>query len=203
RFPGTVRLQNFSDAEIEQLWNTLISHKDIRWLDVPVDDGVAMRVTDRGAGFAEKLQSLSNQQIVRIAILIDRHAFDVLHDKIRQSIFGHAAVEQARDVRVIEAGQDLSFVAEMAQHRIGVHAPLDQLDRDTLLILLIRALGQINRAHPATAEFAQDAVWPDQLASCYSCASLLCGIIREEKTALIDKAARLCVRTKQRFYLAM
>ena len=50
---------------------------------------------------------------------------------------------------MVEAGQNLSLVAKMAQHRIAVHAALDQLDRDLLFVLLIGALGQIDRTHPA------------------------------------------------------
>ena len=62
---------------------------------------------------------------------------------------------------MIEAGEDLPFIPKMAQHRIRVHAALDDLDRDLLFVLLVGTLGQINRTHSAAAKLTNHAVWPD------------------------------------------
>ncbi len=78
--------------------------------------------------------------------------FDVLHDEIRQAVLGRVAVQQARDVRVIEAREDLPLVAEAAQHGLRIHAALDELDRDLLLVLPVGAPGEIDRAHAAAAD---------------------------------------------------
>ena len=94
-------------------------------------------------------------------ILVNRETCDVLHDEVGQSIVRCSSIEQARDVRVVEAGQDLSLVAKMTEHRVGVHAAFDQLDCDLLLVLLIRALGQIDRAHSAAADFANNSIRAD------------------------------------------
>ena len=42
------------------------------------------------------------------------------------------AIEQARDVRMIQARQHLPLHAEAAQDSGGIHAALDQLDGDLL-----------------------------------------------------------------------
>ena len=39
---------------------------------------------------------------LRVAVLVERPPFDPLHDEVRQPVGGRAAVEQARDVRVVE-----------------------------------------------------------------------------------------------------
>ena len=94
-------------------------------------------------------------------ILVNRKTLDVLHHEVGQSILRGPAIEQARDVRMIKPGQNLSFNAEVPQHRVGVHPRFDQLDRNLLLVLLVGALGQVHRPHPAAADFAKHAVWPD------------------------------------------
>jgi hypothetical protein len=62
---------------------------------------------------------------------------------------------------MIEAGQNLALVPELPQQGLGVHAPLDELDRDALLVLLVGALRQVDRAHPASAHLANQDVGAD------------------------------------------
>ena len=51
-----------------------------------------------------------------------------------------AAVEQARDVRMVEAREDLPLVAQLA-HRVAGRDAADDLDRDLLVELVVGALG--------------------------------------------------------------
>ena len=88
-------------------------------------------------------------------------AFDVLHDEIRQAVVGRVAVQQVRDVRVIEARKDLPLVAEAAQHGLRIHAALDELDRDLFLVLPVGAPGEIDGAHAAAADALRDFVVAD------------------------------------------
>ena len=46
----------------------------------------------------------------------------------------------------------------MAQHRVGIHAALDQLDGNTLFVLLISTFRQINCAYTAAPDLANNAV---------------------------------------------
>ena len=129
-----------------------------------MDDGTAVRVGDRGAHLAKELQPPGDVERVLVAILVDRQPLDVLHDEVRQAVLGRAAVEQPRDVRVIEASEDLALVAEAAQHRLRIHAALDELDRDLFLVLAVGAPREIDRAHSAAADALQDFPVADGLA---------------------------------------
>jgi hypothetical protein len=88
----------------------------------------------------------------------------VLHDKIREAIFGFPPVEEPGDVWVLERGQYLPLVLEAPQHRLSVHAPFNQLDRHLHLELLVRPLSEVNLAHPAGAEALEQFVAPDRSA---------------------------------------
>src|SRR5690606_17035046 len=57
--------------------------------------------------------------------------------------------------------EDLPLVTEAAQHLVRVHAAFDDLERDAPVELLVRALGQVDRAHAAAADLVHDAVGPD------------------------------------------
>ena len=78
----------------------------------------------------KELESFGDVQLMRVAVVVQRLPFDKLHDEVRQAVVSGAAVEQAGDVWMIERGEDLSLFAEAAQDEVGVHAALDQLDRD-------------------------------------------------------------------------
>ena len=78
-------------------------------------------------------------RLMRIAVAIERLAFDVLHDEVRQAVIGGAAVEQACDVWMIEGSEYLSFLAKAAQDKVGIHAALDQLYRDAHLEFIVDA----------------------------------------------------------------
>ena len=54
---------------------------------------MAVRINHRCANLAEKFQSFTKGETLRIAILVDRNAFDIFHHEIRQPVFGRAAVE--------------------------------------------------------------------------------------------------------------
>ena len=158
------RLEQPGDPEIQQLRHAIRADQDVRGLDVAVDDGAAMRIGDGRAHLAKELQPFGDVECLLVAIVVDRQPLDVLHDEVRQAVLGRVAVEQARDVRVIEAGEDLPLVAEAAQHGLRVHAALDELDGDLLLVLAVGAPREIDRAHPAAADPLQDLPVADDLA---------------------------------------
>jgi hypothetical protein len=69
-----------------------------------------------------------------------------------------------RDVRVVERGEDLPLVAEALEDELGVHAALDELDGDALVVLVVGADGQVDRPHAAAPYFAHHAVSADAAA---------------------------------------
>src|SRR5215213_209067 len=60
-----------------------------------------------------------------------------------------------------EVGEYLHLVTKALADRVAAEARLDQLDRNLLVIVLVVALGQIDCAHAAATELAQDPVWAD------------------------------------------
>ena len=117
-----------------------------------------MRVMDGGANSLKEFQSVFGVERVQIAIVIDRQALDVLHHQVRSIVFRRAAIEQTRDVGMIKGRENLPLVAKAAHDKIRVHAAANQLDGDLLSILIIIAFAEINRAHAAASEFANDFV---------------------------------------------
>ncbi len=73
------------------------------------------------------------------------------------------AVEQARDVRVLECREDLPLHAQAALNLRREQPAAHDLQRDALLILLIGALREVHVAHAAGAELAHDAIAAEHL----------------------------------------
>ena len=81
---------------------------------------------------------------------VDRPPVDVLHDEVGLAVLGGAAVEQPRDVRVIERRRGSAARRGSGGAPASVSMPaLDQLDRDALLELVVGAHGHVHRAHAA------------------------------------------------------
>ena len=92
---------------------------------------------------------------MRVAVAVDRLAVDELHGEVRQPRVGDPAVDQPRDARMLEPREDAPLLDEPPQH--ARRAVLDQLDRDALLELSVRALAEEHASHPAAPDLAHDA----------------------------------------------
>ena len=77
-----------------------------------MNNPVLMCMVNGRANCLEQPQAVRDRQPVMITIARDRLAIDVLHHEIRIPVFGIAAVEQPRDVGMIEVRQDLTFATE-------------------------------------------------------------------------------------------
>src|SRR5438128_2121297 len=128
-----------------------------------MDDQVLMRVLNRRANRAKELKPFSSIELVCIRILNNWLARDILHDEVRQVGFGSPAVEQSRDVWMIQVRKYLTFVAKTLDDEIRVHAALDELDGYAFGEVLVIALSQIDGAHAAASNLANNFVEPDAL----------------------------------------
>ncbi len=167
-----------------------------------MNDQILMRIGDRRADLAEELQALGRGQRIRIAIGVDRFALHVLHDEVGQSVVGRAAIDQARDVRMIELRQDLSFIAKPAEDVFGIESSPNELDRDFLAIFVVRSRRQINRAQTAPANFADDLVSAELPANQRLLHIVWKQVARDRASRLLDEAAGLFVRLEEGFYFA-
>ena len=75
--------------------------------------------------------------------------------------FGHAAVDQARDIRMIERGQHAPLAQEQALFEFGKQSAPQDFHRDLLLEIAADALAEKHRGHAALAEQPHDAEHAD------------------------------------------
>ena len=92
-------VQQLRDAEVEQLRRAVGRDKNVRGLEVAMDDQILVRVLDGGAEIDEELQPLAQVELPLVAVLIERLAFDVLHYQVRLAVLRLARIDQSRDVR--------------------------------------------------------------------------------------------------------
>ena len=93
----------------------------------------------------------------------DRHAFDVFHHEILAAIVRGTRVQEPRDIRMIESGQDLAFGMETPQHVLGVDPRVEQFDRDFFLEVAVGARREIDGAHSAAPDLARHGISSDPL----------------------------------------
>ena len=155
----TRRRLQLRDPEVEELGLPISGDENVGRLEVPVNHEVLVRVLHRGADSAEQPQALRNRQRLSIAVLGDRSAIDVLHDEERSAIRQRARIQQSRDVRVLERGEDLLFQLEPLQRGLAGDFVPQHLDRDGLARRL--AFRQVDLAHSAHADAPDDLKPPD------------------------------------------
>src|SRR5258705_7845730 len=103
-----------------------------------MDYAFLMGVFDCFANAAKQTQSFTNVKTLCVAISIKRCALDVLHHEIGLADIGCSTVDQAGNIRMVECGEYLSFVAKAEQYMISVHTPSDQFDGNLLTEHIVR-----------------------------------------------------------------
>ncbi len=79
-----------------------------------MDNHAAVRIVDGRTRIQKNFEAVAHGQRSRFAVLQQRLAFDELHDEVGQPGSGGAAVDQARDIGMFQAGQNLTLVTEAA-----------------------------------------------------------------------------------------
>ncbi len=162
---GRAGVQDFGDAEVEQLRRAVLGHQDVVRFQVTMDDKIAMGVLDRCTDGHEEPQPRMDRQSSIVAVVVQGLALDVLHDQIGQAVLGRAAVEQPGDVRVLQVGEDLPLAAQ-ATRSGGIQGALThQLDGNLFVELLVGALGEKDRAHAAVPDRPEQAIGTEVLAA--------------------------------------
>ena len=150
--------QHLRDAEVEQLQRAVGGDEDVLRLQIAMDHEVPVRRLHRQSQDLKQLEPFGQRQALLVAVPADRRALHEFHDEERQTFVGRAAVQQPRDVRVVEAGQRLAFVTKAEQDFVGVEAPSHHLERHDLVEGTVGALRKVDGSHPAVADFADDAI---------------------------------------------
>jgi hypothetical protein len=89
---------------------------------------------------------------VRVAPYGERHTLDQLHGEKRPAVVRRAAVQEAGDVGMLEAGEDLPFLQEPAEHVVRVDAALQNLDGDGAFELPVGAVREVDAAHASATD---------------------------------------------------
>jgi len=66
-----------------------------------VNDPFLVGVLYALANMHEQLEAIGSAEAVTVTVFGDRYALDVLHDKVRSTLFGGSGVEDARDVGMV------------------------------------------------------------------------------------------------------
>ena len=153
--------QQLGDAEVEQLHHrrvAVVRDENVAGLQVTVHDKALVRVLHRIANLQKKGKSFTNRQRASVAIRGERLALDVLHHEVRLSILRDPAVQERRDVRMRQVGENLSFAPEASLRRIARGLCAEQFDGDAFAILVISTRCFVHRAHASHTDEALDIV---------------------------------------------
>ncbi|HEY0178894.1 MAG TPA: hypothetical protein VGC30_04575 [Dokdonella sp.] len=149
------RVEQLRDAEVEQLHGAGGVDEDVGRLQVAVDDQVAVRIGDGLADLSEQRESFGERRAPFVAVVAQRTSFDEFHHRVRTALRRRAAVEQARDARMVEPREDVALGMEAAALAVGLAA--QQLQRDAMLERAVGALRRVHLAHAAAADQRADA----------------------------------------------
>src|SRR6202022_2592157 len=107
---------------------------------------------NRGTYVEKNLKTILDCQCVPITVFGNGLTFDQFHHKVRHALFGGASIVQAGNVVMIETGQDLPFLLEPADHKMGIQTRANQFQGDLFAILIVGPKSSINLAHTAGAD---------------------------------------------------
>jgi hypothetical protein len=173
---GNAELRQLGDVQqraVERLGQAEIDHpgagaavfpgdQHIVRLDIAVQHAALVRVLDRRADLHEQLQAVPRGQPLAVAEVGEGQAGDVLHGEVGIAVVGGARVVDPRDPRMIHQRQHLALMLETESVAAGRAPRTDDLEGHPAVERLA-LLAQVDRAHAALAEQAQDGVMPDPL----------------------------------------
>jgi hypothetical protein len=163
RLVGELLAGGLGDAEVDHLGHghaVVEGDHHVRRLDIAVDDALLMGVLHGLADLDEEPEPIGNGELGLVAVVGNRDAADQLHHEVGAARIRGAGVEDLGDVRVIHQREGLPLGLEPGDHLAGVHARLDDLQRD-LAADGLGLLGHVHDAHAAFADHLQELVGAD------------------------------------------
>ena len=147
-----IGIEQFGDAEIEDLHTPLFGYQDVFRFQVPVNDQILMRVLNGIANLLEQFKPLVEGKMVSVAIFRDRFALHIFHHQIGNAIFAHPAFYEAGDIGMMQAGQDLLLQFEPAHVFTGVQVPVHDFQGAGLANLRAGPFSFVDAGHTAPAQ---------------------------------------------------
>jgi hypothetical protein len=109
------RIEKLRNSEVEQFDRSIGRNQDVAGLQIAMYHQALVRVLNCGANATEQFKALADIQFAFVTPAVNRLAIDQLHDKVRQPLFGTAAVEEPRNIGMIERCQDLALAAKRSR----------------------------------------------------------------------------------------
>jgi hypothetical protein len=151
-------VEQLGDPEVQQPHLTLRRDQDVGRLQVAVDDEVRVCMLHGQQHLAEEPHALAQRQPALVAPGRDRLALDVLQREPRLPVARDAGVEQTRDVRMAQRGEDVALALEAHGERLAAGTRVRQLDGHAPLEDAVVALGEPHLGHAALAQRMHQAV---------------------------------------------
>src|SRR5271169_1392015 len=95
-----------------------------------------------------------------VAVLINVYTLNILHDEVRQTLRSSTAVNESRDIGMVEICQDLTFGAEAIHKLFRNKDAINDFDGDVLAVFIVDAGPTVNRPHASGADLIQHFVRP-------------------------------------------
>jgi len=144
------------DAEVQQFRIAVGVHHHVARLEIAVDHQVAMGVIDRAAELDHQAHARFQRRTPGVAPAVQRFALHQFHRQPRLVARVQAAVDQLRDVRMLQPREQLPFAQETAGEP-GI-AAMHALDRDFAAEAAVHALGAEDFAHAALSDAFERAI---------------------------------------------
>jgi hypothetical protein len=151
--------REFCEAEIENFGVAALGDKDIRGLDVAMDDAVGMGGVERVGDFDTDAEE--HFEIERTAgdVMLQRFAVEKFHDDVGVGVF-FAEIVDGADVWMIESGGGLGFALEALERLMIVGQGFgEEFQGHEAMELGVFCF--VNDAHAAATEFFGDAIVGD------------------------------------------
>jgi len=116
-----------------------------------VDDAFLVGVLDAAADLPKEADAVVEGQLVLFAIPGDGRAAQQLHDEEGAAVWGHAGIEHGGDAGMLHGGEHAALLLEAGEDLAGVHAALEELERD----LALDGVGLLGTPDEAEAAFAK------------------------------------------------
>src|ERR1017187_3853617 len=111
-----------------------------------------MGIRHRLAHLEEQAAAILDGNASVAAPVVDAETLHIIHHQERASFRRGAAIDQTRDVRMVQARQNLAFMPEPEEQFRRVHTGSDELEGGLLLKLGVVADRQVDDAHAAAAD---------------------------------------------------
>jgi hypothetical protein len=133
-----------------------VSEENVRWLYIPMDEALRMRVLEGVGNFACDLERVAGLHCaVEANLLFDCRAVHEGHHVVWEPIY-FSRVEYREDVRMLQPGGDSYLAREALAADDACEVGSEDLDRYAISVAKIA--GKVHGRHPAAAELALDRV---------------------------------------------